>query len=248
MKLWPSLARHATSTTKSKASNLRQRILCAAGCYLICSGQAISADPAPSTLFDLHQWKLQIPGPKEIKSLQGYTSDYFHLNAQKELCFKLDAAEKGTTPNTHFVRSELRHLPVWKSSETHSMSAEVRVISHLKPDKVTVLQIHGITEDNDDAPPLLRIAMQKGDLVAVIKTSPDGDKNDTIILKKGLRESFVKVDVSVHTGQLKIAVDHEEKVNRSLSFWAFPNYFKAGCYPQAKEGTVEVIFRKLSAE
>ena len=128
------------------------------------------------------------------------------------------------------------------------MSAEVRVISHLKPDKVTVLQIHGITEDNGDAPPLLRIAMQKGDLVAVIKTTQDGDKNDTLILKKGVRESFVKVDVSVHAGQLKIAVDHQEKVNRSLSFWAFPNYFKTGCYPQAKEGTVEVIFRKLNAE
>jgi hypothetical protein len=236
------------SNTLQKALNASLRILSVAGCYVICAGQAMSADPAPSTLFDLHQWKLQIPGPKEIKSLKGYSSDYFHLNAQKELCFKLDAAKKGTTPNTHFVRSELRHLPVWKSSETRSMSAEVRVISHLKPDKVTVLQIHGITEANDDAPPLLRIAMQKGDLVAVIKTSPNGDKNDTLILKKGVRESFVKVDVSVHAGQLKIAVDHQEKVNRSLSFWAFPNYFKAGCYPQATEGTVEVIFRKLSAE
>ncbi len=223
-------------------------ILTTAASLLLCLGHAAAENAAPSTAFDLHPWKLQIPGPKEIKALQGYSSSYFHLNKEKEMCFQLDAAEKGTTPNAHSVRSELRHLPNWKSSETHTMSAEVRAISHLKPDKVTVLQIHGITEQNDDAPPLLRIALQKGDLVAVIKTTPDGDKNDSVTLKKGVGTSFVKVEVIVKGGQLKIAVDHQEKVNRSLSFWPFPNYFKAGCYPQATEGTVEVMFRSLSVE
>ena len=98
MKLWPSLTRQAMSKTLLKAANTSQRILCVAGCYVICAGQAMSADPAPSTLFDLHQWKLQIPGPKEIKSLKSYSSDYFHLNAHKELCFKLDAAEHAFCP------------------------------------------------------------------------------------------------------------------------------------------------------
>ena len=40
----------------------------------------------------------------------------------------------------------------------------------------------------------------------------------------------------------------EEKLARDLSYWKFSNYFKAGCYPQATQGTVQVFFRKLKAE
>src|SRR5580700_5642377 len=99
--------------------------LTAALLSLFCAARVLAADPAPSTVFDLHEWKLQVPGPKEIKDLRNYSSDYFHLAANKEMCFHLDAAEKGTTPNTHFVRSELRHLPDWGVGDAHTMSAEV---------------------------------------------------------------------------------------------------------------------------
>jgi Alginate lyase len=214
---------------------------------LLCTVRAFAADTAPSTVFNLQQWKLQLPGPKEIKDLKDYSSEYFHLNAEKEMRFHLDAAEKGTTTNTHYVRSELRHLPNWEVNSTHTISAEVRVISRLKPDKVTVLQIHGITEQGANAPPLLRIAVNNGDLVAVIKTTSDGDKNETVLLKKGLGSSSVKVEVSVKSKQLKITVNDQVMVNRSLSFWKFFNYWKAGCYPQATNGTVDVMFRKLTA-
>jgi hypothetical protein len=43
-------------------------------------------------------------------------------------------------------------------------------------------------------------------------------------------------------------VDGAVKLSRSLAFWTFANYFKAGCYPQATQGTVDVLFRKLKAE
>ena len=108
------------------------------------TGKALSSDNGiPASAFNLHGWKLQIPGPKECKDISKYSSDYFHLNKNKEMCFKLDAAEEGATPNAHYVRSELRHLPNWKVSEDRALSGEIRVISHLDPDKVTVLQIHG---------------------------------------------------------------------------------------------------------
>jgi hypothetical protein len=162
--------------------------------------------------------------------------------------FHLDAAEKGATPNTPYVRSELRHLPEWTADEAHTLSGEFRVVSALSPDKVTALQIHGITADGGNAPPLLRIAVQSGDLVAVLKTDSAGKKNDAATLKKQVGTRYVKVDVSVKNRQMTIAVDGQVKLTRSLDYWKFHNYFTAGCYPQAKQGTADVFFRTLSAE
>lgn len=215
---------------------------------VLAASPGLAADTAPAAVFELRNWKLQIPGPIEVKQLPGYASGYFHLNADKDMCFCLDASEKGTTKGARYVRSELRHLPNWKVETEHSLSGEFRVVSKLTPDKVTAMQIHGITEQGADAPPLLRIAVNKGDLVAIIKTDAEGDKVETVALKKPLGAGFVKVDIVVKNKQLSIAVDNAPKVTRSLAFWKFSNYFKAGCYPQATEGTAEVVFRKLQVE
>ena len=212
-------------------------------------GSTRAADTAPPAgAFDLRQWKLQIPGPIEIKQLAGYSSGYFFLNKSREMVFKLDAAEKGTTPNTKYVRSELRHLPNWHVNEPHSMSAEVKVTSHLDPDKVTVLQIHGIMEDGSDAPPLLRIALNHGDLVAMIKPDNEGERTDSVPLKKGVGANWFKVEIAVKNRSLVITVDGQQKLTHSLAYWKYPNYFKAGCYPQATQGTAEIFFRKLSVK
>ena len=208
-----------------------------------------AADTAsPAGAFDLRSWKLQIPGPLEIKQLAGYSSPYFFLNKNREMVFHLDAAEKGPTPNTKYVRSELRHLPVWHIAEPHSLAAEVRVVASLDPDKVTVLQIHGIQEDGGDAPPLLRIALQKGDLYAIIKTDGEGDRTDASVLKKGVGTNWFKVEIAVKSRQLIISVDGQQKCVHSLAYWKYPNYFKAGCYPQAVQGTADIFFRKLSVK
>lgn len=213
---------------------------------LSCAGSSFANGPAD--VFNLSGWKLQIPGPKEVKKLKGYSSGYFRLNERNEMCFILDAAEKGTTPNTTYVRSELRHQLNWKVDGNHAISATARVLSRLKPDKVTVLQIHGVTAEGDNAPPFLRIAVQKGDLYAVIKTSAGGDKTDSVLIKRGVHADFFKVAVAVTGGTLTVSVDGKERVRRDATFWKFDNYFKAGCYPQAVEGTVEVVFRELSVK
>ena len=202
----------------------------------------------PAQAFDLHAWKLQVPGPLEVKDLRNYSSGYFFLSDSKEMVFSLDAAEKGTTPNTHYVRSELRHLPNWTVEENHTLTGEVRVVSHLQPDKLTVLQIHGITLEGDNAPPLLRIAVNHGSLYAAVKPDNSGDKTDMVLLKKDLKGDYAKVSIIVKGGQLHIAVDGQEKLVRDLSYWKFANYFKAGLYPQATKGTAQVFFRSLKAE
>ena len=128
------------------------------------------------------------------------------------------------------------------------MSAEVRAVSHLDPDKVTVLQIHGIQEDGSDAPPLLRIALNGGDLVAMIKPDNEGERTDSIPLKKGVGANWFKVEIAVKSRQLIISVDGQQKCVHSLAYWKYPNYFKAGCYPQAVQGTADIFFRKLSVK
>ena len=206
----------------------------------------VHANPvAPASVFDLKEWKLTLPGPIEIKNLQDYTSKYFDLNGAREMCFHLDAAEKGTTPNAHFVRAELRHMTNWKTIDHHMISAEFRVSSRLDPDKVTVLQIHGITDDKKDAPPLLRVAVDSGDLEAHLKTDGGGENTDKVLLLKNLGTNYAKVDVNMEGGQLRISANGIEKVRRDLPFWTFQNYFKAGCYPQSTKGTVDVDFRSL---
>jgi len=217
--------------------------------YFYSAVSAFSGDTLPpGQAFDLHAWKLQVPGPLEVKDLRNYSSGYFFLNDNKEMVFSLDAAEKGTTPNTHYVRSELRHLPNWTVEENHVLTGEVRVVSHLQPDKLTVLQIHGITPAGDNAPPLLRIAVNHGSLYAAVKLENSDDKTDMVLLKKDLKGDYAKVSIVVKGGQLRIAVDGQEKLVRDLSYWKFANYFKAGLYPQATKGTAQVFFRYLKAE
>ena len=202
---------------------------------------------APAAVFDLQQWKLDVPGPLEIRELAGYSSPYFYLTSAREMCFHLDAADKGHTPNTEYVRSELRHLPNWDSKEHHALSAVVRAFSHFSPDKVTLVQIHGMTPQKTNAPPLLRVALNDGDLVAIIKTDSSGHENDSTLLVKGLGSSPVKIAVVVDGGRLKVWANNQLKVDRSLAFWPFLNYFKAGCYPQATHGTGDILFSSLSA-
>ena len=219
------------------------------GLLAFIASSAVCADTGvPAQAFDLQAWKLQVPGPLEVKDLRSYSSGYFFLNESKEMVFSLDAAEKGTTPNTHYVRSELRHLPNWTVNENHTLTGEVRVVSNLQPDKLTVLQIHGIMPDGDNAPPLLRIAINRGDLYAAVKAENSGDKTEMVLLKPGVKTGYVKVAITVKGGQLRIAVDGQEKLVRDLSYWKFSNYFKAGLYPQATKGTAQVYFRSLTVE
>jgi hypothetical protein len=222
--------------------------LIVAFCMTALFGAARLSAATPASTFALQDWKLDIPGPKEIKELKDYSSDYFQLNPDRQLCFHLDASEKGSTPNSHYVRSELRHLPNWTVGENHQLTAELKATFALKPEKLTVLQIHGMLPDRKNAPPLLRVAYAKKDLVAILKTDNEGKKNENIILLKDLGDAWVKIDVVVESGSLKIRVNDEEKLNRNISYWEFPSYFKAGCYPQATEGTADVTFRKLEAK
>ena len=202
----------------------------------------------PSAKFNLRDWKLQIPGPKDITDLESYSSKYFCLNENKEMVFQLDASEKGTTKNTVFVRSELRHLKNWQINENHKMSATLQVVSNLDPDKITVLKIHGFTSAGEYAPTLLRIAKNNNRLIAFLNVSSKPKDIRSYVLVEGLEENFFYCEIIIKNSILTVKINDVEKLRRDVSYWMYSSYFKAGCYPQSHNGTVKVIFRKLEVE
>ena len=199
-----------------------------------------------SAVIDLSGWKLQVPGPREITILKDYSSEYFYAGPDHSVCFNLNAADRGTTKNAEFVRSELRHLQNWSINECHVMEGEVRVDSGAEPDKVTVAQIHSIKDNGDTAFPLLRLALNNGNLIAFIKRDNSGEKTESFVLRKKVSPEYFSYRIEVTRGILKISVNGDLKISKDLSYWKYKCYFKAGCYPQAAKGIVQVYYKRLS--
>jgi hypothetical protein len=195
--------------------------------------------------FSLNGWKLQIPGPKDIYALYAYASQYFYLNKQGEMVFSLDSSEKGSTKNSVFVRSELRHLSNWYINRNCSLIATLRVESNLSPDKVTVLKIHGYVEKGIYAPTLVRIALNDGDLYAYLNKSNHPKDTKRFLLLPDIENNTFRCVVSVINKKLIIKVNEKERFRHNISYWKYKNYFKAGCYPQAHKGKVKVFFSEL---
>ena len=202
----------------------------------------------PSHIFNLSNWKLQIPGPIEIKKLKNYASSYFYLNSDSSICFDLNAEEKGHTKNSKFVRSELRHLLNWSIEEDHHLSATIKISCTIDEYQVTVAQIHGITSLNENAPPLLRIAMVHEDLYAFLKTDSAGNNTERTLLRSGVKNDYFKLDIKNKGRILKIYIDGKECLNKRLDYWKYNNYYKLGCYPQVKKGNFKIYIRSFEVE
>ncbi len=200
---------------------------------------------APSLRFDLKDFKLQIPGPVDIKELNNYASQYFYLTTDSLMCFSLDASEQGHTANSSFVRSELRHITNWYASEKHHLKATLKVNSDVQVYKVTVLQIHGITIDNKNAPPLLRIAVNNNNLYCFVKTDNRGDNTEKTLLKEDVYNQFITIEIIVENNQLNIKLNGQNKYSKDLHFWEYKNYFKLGCYPQVHQGIFSIYFKSF---
>lgn len=200
----------------------------------------------PSKKFELNGWKLQIPGPKDIFNLDNFAAEYFYLNKDNEMVFWLNSAGKGVTKNAKFIRSELRHLANWSIHGHYKMRGILRVESKLAPDKVTVMKIHGFTKPGAYAPTLVRIALNEKDLFAYLNKSNTPKDTMRILLASKIDRQLFKCLIEVNKGYLTIKVNDEEKLARDVSYWKYKSYFKAGCYPQSRNGEVKVMFKELS--
>ncbi len=205
-----------------------------------------SVQESPSNYHDLKSWKLQIPGPLEVKDLKGYTSDFFHLDTDKSISFDLDASETGTTSNVIYVRSELRHLANWETNTKHSLSTQTKVSCDIPNYKVTVMQVHGINRNNSDAPVLLRVALVKGDLYAFFKSDNSGVKTDKQLLQANVGNQYFKTEIQIEASKLSIKVNGKECFKKDVSYWTYLNYFKIGCYPQQNTGKFKINIKDIT--
>jgi hypothetical protein len=201
----------------------------------------------PSGLMDLSGWKLQIPGGTSMATIssveltEGYESRFFSVDGEWIL-FSLDAAERGTSANTTYVRSELRHEKNWNSEETHELEVTIRAEAEVTTAGYTVAQIHKLIVDSDTSP-TLRIEIKNGYIQAVIK---DNGKYETINLKPYADGAAFKLKLRVEAGTLTVSIDERLMLTRTLSVWPGSSYFKTGCYPQAHSGFFRVWIQDIS--
>lgn len=205
--------------------------------------------PLASRAQALSAWTLQVPGPLTVQDPDNYASRYFRRLGGGKLWFAVDCAEHGSTRNSEFVRSELRHRANWAASAgtRRMLAARISVNSHANPNRVTVMQIHGIAPDGSNAPPLLRVAAENGDLIAHIKSDADGNATERIRIAEGIKGAPFDCAIDVDGSMLAVAINNGQTVQRNLSFWRWANYFKIGCYPQAHDGVVEVTAESVRA-
>lgn len=178
-----------------------------------------------------------------------------------------------TTKNTKYSRSELREQMVpgdnntnWTFSQGGTMVGKLAVEevsrdSDGKHHRVIIMQIHGrltneqrdaIGEDDNNAPPILKIYWDKGKIRVKTKVLKNLNASDTEILhddawdddegfnfKQKVDFRKFKLEVQVTDGKMLIILnDSEFKSYESIHIkkWGvFENYFKAGNYFQSRD-------------
>lgn len=176
-----------------------------------------------------------------------------------------------TTTNSSYSRTELREQLVpgsnntnWTFGEGGTMKGtlsvpDISVDSNGDLHRTMIMQIHGrltneqrdlIGEDDNNAPPVLKIYWQKNKVRVVTKklkdenssyedllsTSAWTDDDDHYFSREVANEKFT-LEVIVSQGKIEVIMDEEETLvieNASLQKWGvFENYFKAGNYLQS---------------
>ncbi|MDG1871297.1 MAG: polysaccharide lyase family 7 protein [Flavobacterium sp.] len=252
------------------------------GSLLISSfGMAQTSDKKDKAPFDLTHWKVTIPegNPTSLgyPEILGYNTNesinkYMYNDPDGAVVFY--AYPSGvTTTNTHYSRSELREQlvpgkndPNWTFSQGGRMKGtlamgEVSKSKEGKFHKVIIMQIHGrlsnaqkdlIGEDDNNAPPILKIYWDNGKIRVKTKILKDKKVSDTDMLStkawkddKGYnfkeKVNFDKftLEVIVSKGRLEVVLNNNESVvyrSSDLKKWGvFENYFKAGNYLQTND-------------
>jgi len=180
----------------------------------------------------LAECKLQAPTSSTLRArdaLDGYTHpDWFYVVDGDKIRFNQTGDSR---------RTELRYETNWNLTEANRSMHGRLDIAEQTCQQVTVLQIH------DDAnagtgpnKPLLRIYKHNGrvptnHIWAAIKTNAAGIDTEHVDLGED-PGGYFNCDIRLVDGNMIIDFQGEEKVNRDVSFWTWPSYWKAGVYLQ----------------
>ncbi len=225
---------------------------------------------------DLNHWKVTLPigNPSEVKppDILDYATNKvlqeFMYNDSTDGSLVFYTYPGSTTANSSYSRTELREQMVpgsnstnWKFSDIGIMEGTLAV-TEMSKDKsgdyhrAIIMQIHGrlsneqrdlIGEDDNNAPPVLKIYWEDGKVLVKTKILKDKAVDDVEMLKTsswkddegyffstpvGHEKFTLKIEAS--KGTLSVTLNGDETTSYKsddLERWdVFENYFKAGNY------------------
>ncbi|MCP9236975.1 polysaccharide lyase family 7 protein [Lewinella sp. JB7] len=238
-------------------------------------------DNTPAHGIDLSHWKLTLPigAPTEIEPPE--ILNYAQLAEVKPYMYDdttdgslvFYATPGASTANSSYSRSELREQMQpgsnsvnWTFAQGGRMRAKLAVPEVSRdasgdPHRVIVLQIHGrltneqrdlIGEDDNNAPPIMKVYWQKGYVRLKSKYLKDPDATYEELLHTdawGDDEGYTfpeevgtdpfTVEIVADAAGMRVTLNDKEThtyTGFDMDKWgAFENYFKAGNYLQARE-------------
>lgn len=251
--------------------------LCFFGIAVLCSAQEIDLShwkiTIPASRADNPNKPLEV-SPPEIFDFENNEAlkPYFYKDP-KDGALVFYATPAQTTKNTKYSRSELREQMEpgtnnvnWTFAQGGIMRGTLSVPEVSKDKKgkyhrVIIMQIHGrltneqrdlIGEDDNNAPPILKIYWDNGKVRVKTKVVKDLEASDTEILHehawgddKG--RNFIEevghrkftLEVKVGDGIMAITLNDDETLyyyGEDINRWGvFENYFKAGNYFQSRD-------------
>lgn len=225
---------------------------------------------------DLSHWKVTLPIGSPTEVIPPAILDYgtnatlrpFMYNDSTDASIVFYTYPGASTANSSYSRTELREQMVPGSNSVNWTFAqggrlkgtlavpEISKDAEDKPHRVIIMQIHGrltnqqrdlIGEDDNNAPPVLKIYWQDGRVRVKTKELKDLNVSDTEILKTSAwtddegrnfsevvgQERF-KLEVVVSEGRMEVTLNDDESFvydDIHMAKWGvFENYFKAGNY------------------
>ncbi len=227
---------------------------------------------------DLSNWKVTLPignptevePPEVLEYATNETLKPFMYNDSINGALVFYTYPGSTTANSSYSRTELREQMVpgsnstnWRFEQGGRMKGtlqldEISKESSGKFHRTMIMQIHGrltnqqrdlIGEDDNNAPPVLKILWDKGrvrvktkvlkdinvDDVEILKTSSWTD-DDGFFFEQEVNNDQFTLEIIASDGRLEVVLnDNERKIYEGIDLerWGvFENYFKAGNYLQ----------------
>lgn len=230
---------------------------------------------------DLSNWKVTLPvgNPSEVEppEILDYATNSllqpYMYNDSADASLVFYTLPGASTRNSSYSRTELREQMVPGSNSTNWTFAqggrlkgtlsvpEVSTDDSGKPHRIIIMQIHGrltneqrdrIGEDDNNAPPVLKIYWQDGRVRVKTKQLKDVNTTEPEILKtdawtdddghyfeENVSTGKFTLEVIASDGRLEVILNESESVvydDVHMQKWGvFENYFKAGNYLQTKE-------------
>lgn len=216
---------------------------------------------------------IEVTPPEIIEYATNETLLPFMYNDSIEGALVFYTFPESTTPNSSYSRTELREQMVPGSNSTNWTFADggkmkgalaVSSISQDATDKyhrTIIMQIHGrltnaqrdlIGEDDNNAPPVLKIYWQEGKIRVITKKLKDLNATDEELLHTDAWEDHgsytfdeevagnkFTIEVIASKDRLEVILNNEETIvydDIHMEKWGvFENYFKAGNYLQTRD-------------